>query len=45
MKTKISILLIAILMAAPKALAQEEVPSYCSDYGRLHHCRLGSHGS
>ena len=28
MKTKISILLIAILMAAPKALAQEEVPSY-----------------
>ncbi len=28
MKTKISILLIAILMAAPKAFAQEEVPSY-----------------
>lgn len=28
MKTKISILLIAILMAAPRAFAQEEVPSY-----------------
>ena len=28
MKTKITIFLIAILMVAPKAIAQEEVPSY-----------------